>query len=238
MDSLPEHTRWLLAAPIYALAYGAALLVFGWMARRRGLATSGIWLLMQAGLFGGLIGANAVQLVATGAPGKTIEGGFVGGYLAVVLMKRRLGIVRPTGDLFALALSAGEAIGRIGCFVGGCCYGKVTTAMLAVHEHGAMRYPTQLYLALAAAATFGLLMWLETKQALPENGLLYVQGSIFCATRFVIEYYRAGPSTSIGLTLAQIGCILGTAFFAWRYALLMYGRRSEARRAAIATGLT
>src|SRR5689334_2517864 len=113
MESLDQHLRTLYAAPVYALAYLGAALVFMAMARRRGLATSGIWLLLQAGLLGGLVGANLVQLLFTGAPGKAIEGGIAGGWLAVIYMKRRLGIIRPTGDLFAPAISLGEGIGRI-----------------------------------------------------------------------------------------------------------------------------
>ena len=228
MQSLPEHVRWLLAAPVYALAYGVALLVFRWMARRRGLGTAGVWQLMQAGLFGGLVGANVSQFFATGAPGKSIEGGLIGGYIAVVCMKRYLGIVRPTGDLFALAVPAGEAIGRIGCFIGGCCFGKVSEAPLAIYDHGALRYPTQLYLSLAAAATFAVLLALERKRFLPENGLFYVQGALFCLTRFAIEFFRDGHAVVLGLTPAQFGCLAGFAFFAWKlYALVGAWRSTE-----------
>jgi phosphatidylglycerol:prolipoprotein diacylglycerol transferase len=229
MDALPEHLRWALAAPIYAAAYAAGLVAFAWMARRRGLATQGVWLLMQAALFGGLVGANLTQLLATGLPGKTIEGGIAGGYLAVIAMKRHLGIVRPTGDLFALAIPAGEAIGRIACFIGGCCYGKATTVALAVHEHGALRYPTQIYLSVAATAAFAVLLWLERKRMLPPNGLFYVQGMLFCMARFGVEFFREGNTAVAGLTLAQIGCVAGFGFFAWRAAALL-GRPRWATR--------
>ena len=144
MDRVDDHVRWALAAPIYALAYGVAALVFWWMARRRGMVNDSIARVMGAGLIGGLLGANLLQLVATGLPGKTIEGGIVGGWLAVVWVKRRFGIERPTGDLFALAIPAGEAIGRIACFVGGCCYGKAANVAWAVQEHGELRHPTVL----------------------------------------------------------------------------------------------
>jgi phosphatidylglycerol:prolipoprotein diacylglycerol transferase len=208
--------RWLLAMPFYAAAYGIAVLAFLWIARRRGLDTEGVRLLMGAGLIGGLVGANLTQLFAVGTPGKTIEGGIVGGFLTVVWMKRRLGIERPTGDLFALAIPAGEAVGRIGCFIGGCCYGKVTTAALAVHDHGAFRTPTQLYLSVGALMTFGILVFLERKRILPENGLLYVQIALFCLTRFAVEFVRAGNVTQIGLTLAQLGCCAGFAFAVYK----------------------
>lgn len=220
MDALPEHLRWLIAAPIYGVAYLVGIAAFGWMAKRRGLSTAGMWMLMQAALIGGLLGANAAQLIATGTPGKTIVGGIVGGYLAVMWMKRRLGIKRPTGDLFALGLPAGEAIGRLGCFVGGCCFGKAATVAWAVHDHGMLRHPTQLYLAFAAAASFALLFYLERKRFLPENGLFYVQIALFCATRFVIEFFRVGEVSAIGLTVAQLAALAGLAFAMYKLAQL------------------
>src|ERR1700742_1286857 len=51
--------------------------------------------------------------------GKTIVGGLLGGTVAVEWVKRRLGIESRTGDLFALPITAGIAIGRIGCFFAG-----------------------------------------------------------------------------------------------------------------------
>jgi phosphatidylglycerol:prolipoprotein diacylglycerol transferase len=171
---------------------------------------------MCAGLFGGLLGANLAQLILAGAPGKTIEGGMVGGFIAVVLMKQRLGITRPVGDLFAPAIALGEAIGRIGCFVGGCCYGKVASVAWAVHDHDELRHPAQLYTSAGAALTFAVLIALERKRVLPENGLFYVQIALFCAMRFAVEFVRAGDVLAAGLTLAQLACIAGIAFALWK----------------------
>lgn len=213
MDSLDPHVRALYAAPVYALAYIAAAFVFRAMARRRGLATAGIWQLMQAGLLGGLVGANLVQLLFTGAPGKAIEGGIAGGWLAVIFMKRRLGIVRSTGDLFAPAIALGEAIGRIGCFIVGCCYGKAAEVAWAVHDHGAFRHPAQLYLSVAAFATFGFLLMLERRRVLPENGLFYVQGMLFCVVRFCADFFRDVAPNVTGITWAQLACVCGFAIF-------------------------
>ena len=126
--------------PLYAICYGLAyltgVLVFVWMARRRGIATHGVMLLMQAALVGGLVFANAFQWLFGGAPGKTVLGGIAGGYLCVWLVKLRLGLRRPTGDLFAVALCGGEAVGRLGCYFGGCCYGKPAHVAWAVWQHG------------------------------------------------------------------------------------------------------
>lgn len=210
----------MIAVPVYAFAYAVAAAVFWWMARRRGMATDPIARIMAAGLIGGLAGANLLQLLATGLPGKTIEGGILGGWLAVVWAKRTLGVTRPTGDLFALAIPAGEAIGRMACFVGGCCYGKIAGVAWAVHDHGAWRHPTQLYLALAAATCFIVLLAVEKRMRLPENGLFYLGGMLFCVDRFAVEFFRDVSATSAGLTVAQIGCIIGFGFFAGKFATL------------------
>src|SRR5260221_11390397 len=51
--------------------------------------------------------------------GKTIVGALIGGLIAVELAKHILGIKQRTGDLFAVPLCLGIAIGRIGCFLTG-----------------------------------------------------------------------------------------------------------------------
>lgn len=232
MDGLDPHVRWLLAAPLYGAAYTLAAYVFWQAARRRAMSTDGIARIAAAGLIGGLAGANLLQLFATGLPGKTIEGGIVGGWLAVIWMKRRLGITRSTGDLFALAIPAGEALGRIGCFIGGCCYGKAASVAWAVHDHGALRHPAQLYLSVAAATCFAILLAVERRRILPENGLFYLGAVLFCADRFVVEFFRANAPAAYGLTLAQWLCCASAAFFAWKLAKLMEPSTPTSRIAA------
>jgi len=214
-----------LSAGCYALGYLTGVAAFAWMARRRNLATAGIMAVMGAGLLGGLIGANLTQwvyahLVPGGEPGKTVLGSIAGGYLSVLLFKRYIGIRRPTGDLFAVAISAGETVGRWGCFFGGCCYGKACTILWAVHQHGAWRHPTQLYLS-GANALILVALWRFDKAHPPENGLFYLQGVLYSAARFVIEFFRDGPPPVWGLTGAQWACLVGFAFFGVRLARLL-----------------
>ncbi len=62
--------------------------------------------------------------------GKTIVFGLVGGYFGVELAKALLGVRVKTGDSFAVPVAAALAIGRLGCFVAGCCHGTVTNSAL------------------------------------------------------------------------------------------------------------
>jgi phosphatidylglycerol:prolipoprotein diacylglycerol transferase len=67
--------------------------------------------------------------------GKTIVFGMVGGYLGVELAKASLGVGVKTGDSFAVPVAAAVAVGRLGCFVGGCCIGTETgSEKLAEHS--------------------------------------------------------------------------------------------------------
>jgi prolipoprotein diacylglyceryltransferase len=84
--------------------------------------------------------------------GKTIIGGLIGGWIAVELMKKYVGISEKTGDLLAVPLAVGIAIGRIGCFLTGLSdrtYGGPTSLPWGVDfGDGIRRHPTQLYEAL------------------------------------------------------------------------------------------
>jgi phosphatidylglycerol:prolipoprotein diacylglycerol transferase len=81
--------------------------------------------------------------------GKTIVGALVFGLIAVELMKRYIGVRQSTGDLYAIPLALGIAIGRIGCFLTGLSdntYGTPTKLPWAINfGDGIPRHPTQLY---------------------------------------------------------------------------------------------
>jgi phosphatidylglycerol:prolipoprotein diacylglycerol transferase len=81
--------------------------------------------------------------------GKTIVGALVFGLISVELMKRYIGVHQSTGDLYAIPLALGIAIGRIGCFLTGLAdntYGTPTKLPWAINfGDGIPRHPTQLY---------------------------------------------------------------------------------------------
>jgi len=207
-----------------ALGYLIAGLVLMSEARRRRLATNGMALVALWGLVGGLLCARLGHwlLVERGyflshparfldprLGGRTILAGVAGGWLSVALAKRRLGIRRSTGDLWALALPAGEAVGRLGCFFSGCCHGAVTSVPWAVWQHSAWRHPTQLYSAAWAALVYGLLR--AARDRVPREGDLFrAYLVLFGLGRCVIETVRAQDQPAGWLSMGQ-GAALGIA---------------------------
>lgn len=214
----------MLYAIWYAGGYLVGLAAFVWMAKRRGMATTGVLLVAGVGLLGGLLGANIAQWLTTGSPGKSVLGALAGGYLAVFLFKKHIGLRRPTGDLFAVAICAGEAVGRWGCCFGGCCYGKPTHVTWAVWQHDAFRHPTQIYLSLASLGILLLLLWWEYRSP-PENFLFYAQGILYCTARFLIEFFRETPATNRVFSVAQWACLFGFVFFAVKFRGLLQEER-------------
>ena len=216
-------TNALLGQGFTTFAYMFGALVLWWDLRRRKMATEGLKIVAIAALCGGVLGAKLTEWVLAhplyfaGHPleffdprqgGRTVIGGILFGWLFVEIAKRKLGIVRSTGDSFALALPLGEAVGRIGCFFNGCCYGVVCEkSPFAIWQHGAWRVPTQAILGLASLAIFGVVWW--SRSRLKREGdawILYL--ALFGLSRFVIEFWRERDLLLGALSMAQIVCLL------------------------------
>lgn len=227
-----------------ALGYATGAFVLIWSAHRRNLLTEGMAWIAGIGLFGGILGARLSEWVFEGWPfrlppsaildpengGKALVGGVLIGWICADVAKRRMGIRRPTGDLFALALPAGEAVGRIGCYFNQCCCGCVTSGPIAVYQHGAWRHPAQLYSSFIAAAMFVVLFSLRNR--MPKEGDLFkVYLVLYGVTRFCLEFVRERPSLVFGLSAMQWLCIELAVFGA--LALAYSARRARVVEAGL-----
>lgn len=208
-----------------------AFVLWRW-AKSRDLDTEGMRFVALAGLCAGVVGARLTQwafgtplsLVLSGAVfdprtgGKSIIGGLLCGFLAVRLAKRKLGISRSTGDGWALALPAGEAVGRIGCFLNPCCEGVKWHGAWSVFQDGAWRHPAQLYSSFSALLLLGFLLWLRPRLR-REGDLFRVFIVLYGLSRFAIEFFRERASVWNGLSVVQLLCLevaISTAlFWAW-----------------------
>ncbi len=135
--------------------------------------------------------------------GRTIVGGLIGGTLAVEWMKKKLGIRFRTGNVLAAPLALGIAIGRLGCFFQGCCFGKPTTLPWGVDfGDGILRHPTQIYEALFCLILFFGLTAFQKRVRTP--GILFaVFILLYFSFRFFEEFLRAVHPLYYGLTSFQ-----------------------------------
>ncbi len=184
--------------------------------------------LQTAALLGAIVGAYGLQLPADllgwSAPppagiaadalplgGRTVLGGLLGGWLAVEIAKRALGVRQPTGDEFALPLAVALCFGRIGCLSAGCCAGRecAATWWSCVDAAGVPRWPVQAVEAGFHGLAALTLPWAARRDAWPGRRLaIYLTG--YAAVRFALEFLRLNPPVALGLSWHQgLALLLG-----------------------------
>src|SRR5262249_14336628 len=116
--------------------------------------------------------------------GWVFYGGFIAAATAAAVYVRSRGIdVGRAADWFGPAVPLGHAVGRVGCFLAGCCYGAPCDLPWAVRfpsTHttlGLPVHPTQLYEVAGNLALFGLLTWFYPRRRhYGQVFLLYLAG--------------------------------------------------------------
>lgn len=231
--SSPEQPHWVdaLAASPYRWTMLAAIALSATWWFRRSKKDPNLLPVYIGALGGAFLGAKLVYLFAEGwrdwpqpdrwlrlATGKSILGGLLGGYAGVEGMKWLLGYRKSTGDLFAFIAPLGLAMGRVGCWLQGCCLGKPTTLkLLAARDAlGVPRWPSAQVELSFQLATFGLFLVLRRFPYF-QNRLFFVYLVLYGVFRFLHEYMRDTPLLAAGLSGYQfisLGmAILGLAMF-------------------------
>lgn len=203
------------------LALMIGIIIYFKEAKRSKTLNDNTFYIAIAALIGGILGAkipiwiiNFKQIIAS-LPniqpllsGRTIVGGLIGGTFSVIAIKKKLGITEKRGNLFAPSIAAGLAIGRIGCFLRGCCCGSETHLPWGVDfGDGIHRHPTQLYEALFAFLLFIYLLKVKNKPHKP--GILFqLTLTSYFIFRFFIEYIKFEDKTIWGFTIFQIAIVL------------------------------
>ncbi len=216
---------WRIAyACVMIVSVGASMRLMQSRQKRLDLTRSQRFLIGIAAFVGSMIGAKVPFLFDRGweafydgtawfADGKTILGGIVGGYAAVELAKWIGNVRSRTGDAFALPIAVAVGIGRIGCFVAGCCYGRETTMPwgvafpLARDDFGVLRHPTQLYeLAFHSSAAVSLLVMDRNRWLVGNQLKAYLIAYMFY--RFLSEWLRPESPVLLNLTVYQLVSLL------------------------------
>ncbi|MBL7068496.1 MAG: prolipoprotein diacylglyceryl transferase [Candidatus Omnitrophica bacterium] len=189
-----------------ALGYLTATILVLRGCPRYGFPKDKMWTLLTLILIFGLIGARLLNVILKfkfymEAPlsmiflhrgGLAIQGGIVGGIGISIfyLFKNRLSVWK-TGDLILQNLPLGQAIGRIGCYLNGCCFGR-------------WGLPTQLFMSAGFFITFIILKYLAKKRPSFDGSVFISYFLIYPAVRFFIDFLRGDlRPVFMGLTESQ-----------------------------------
>ncbi|MFZ7110530.1 MAG: prolipoprotein diacylglyceryl transferase [Desulfatiglandales bacterium] len=133
--------------------------------------------------------------------GLGFSGGLVVSLLAITwYIKRHRLSFWGTADLWAPAAALGQGIGRIGCFMAGCCYGKSTDlpwGIIFSHPKSLAPlhvplHPTQIYSALTGFIIFLVLMWLRARKQFEGQVTLWFL-ILHSSARLLVERFRGDP---------------------------------------------
>ncbi|MBU0471650.1 MAG: prolipoprotein diacylglyceryl transferase [Nanoarchaeota archaeon] len=205
------------------------LVVYYLLAKRNRKVSEKSFYILITGLGGGVLGAKIpiwiinFPLIIQSYPditpilsGRTITGGLIGGTLAVMYIKKKLKIKEKKGNLFAPAIALGVAIGRIGCFLQGCCYGIQTNLPWGVDfGDGILRHPTQLYESVFMLGMFFVLLY-KSQKTKKGGYLYYILMNSYFIFRFFEEFIKENPRY-LDLTLFHYISLAALLFINGKY---------------------
>ena len=212
------------------LAYFAGFELYRRLRKRHGdpISVDNRWWIIAAAAFGGVVGSKVLGCIeyapeimhewrnpAYFVSGKSIVGGLMGGWIAVEWVKSRFGITVSTGDLFAIPLALGIAIGRIGCFLAGLpdqTYGNSTTLPWGIDfGDGVLRHPTQLY-EIVFLLLFTLALWAFAQRPHRNGDLFKLFMAGYMAWRFLIDFLKPDFRV-LGLSAIQWMCLIVFVYY-------------------------
>jgi phosphatidylglycerol---prolipoprotein diacylglyceryl transferase len=233
---------------LVAIAFLAGLWVATSLARRTKLPAEAVFNLGFYSALAAMLGAKVMMILvdlpyyaqhlgeifslSTLQAGGVFYGGLIAALVVAGLYLRKTKLpVFPTADVFAPGIALGHAIGRLGCFSAGCCWGvechlpwavtftnpasQVPPELLGVPLH-----PTQLYESFAEFLIFGILYW-RIRKPHPAGAIISLYLILYSTARFIIEFFRyheqgnlwGGPlDTSQWLSILLF--VAGTSYFA------------------------
>lgn len=217
--------------------------------RRKGWELEKMLFVMAGSIIGALIGSYLFHILffsweeipqktrLLDFAGKTILGGIAGGFIGVKLTKKKIGYPFSTGDAFAVAIPLGHAIGRVGCFLGGCCFGTESKLSWAVtYPSGSIPHithivqglipetasnslavhPTQIYEIIFNILLF-VFLWKKRDFFKVRGSLFRLYLVLYGSFRFLTEFIRGDSPFPIdgGLKPVQYGLLLAVVYFGW-----------------------
>lgn len=151
---------------------------------------------------------SPLEIIQIQNGGLAWQGGLILGIpTAVIYLRRKKLPLLPFLDLASPYLALGQAIGRIGCFLNGCCHGREVSWGIYVPMYHAHLYPTQIY---ESAGLFTIFLILKKVHAGKHfNGEVMVVYLLLAAVlRFVVQFFRYDyDPVFMGLGVFQWICV-------------------------------
>lgn len=211
--------------PTYGLLVSIGVLIGLWISVRnsakQGIDPENAWNFGILLVLSGIVGAKILYIVndwstyvahpgeifslSTLQAGGVFSGGLIGALIAAVWFIRKYRMpALATCDAFAPGLALGHAIGRVGCFAAGCCYGKPTTHFWGVTftnplanalvgtPLGVPLEPTQLFESAVELANFFILMWMFKRKKF-DGQVFAAYVILYGVARYFLEFIRDDP---------------------------------------------
>jgi phosphatidylglycerol:prolipoprotein diacylglycerol transferase len=238
---------------------GIAILISLWVARhlsrRDGLSARDVNDVGLGTLFFGFAGAAVLGVIVAWASGYgvhfsdlrnsgAVHGGLLTGMVAAHLLARHFGLPVPLLlDAYVPGVALGQALGRVGCFAAGCCFGSASDVPWAVtftkhraHELGGVPlhvglHPVQLYDAGLHVLLFASLFALH-KMGRFRGQLFGVWCLLEGVSRLLVENFRGdlGRGFWLGLSWLSTGRLTALLMVGVGIIFLVYRRPAERAR--------
>jgi phosphatidylglycerol:prolipoprotein diacylglycerol transferase len=242
------------SAPTYGFLVSLGVLTGLWISVRnsnkQGIDPDDAWNLGIVAVLAGIVGAKILYFINdwdfyTAHPREIFSwstmqaaGVFSGGLLAALAasawyIRKHNMPAMATCDAFSPGLAFGHAIGRLGCFAAGCCWGRPTSHAWGVTFRNPLAHelvgtplnqalePTQLFEAAVELANFFILMWMLKRKKF--DGQVFASYLIlYGVARYFLEYLRDDPGRGSvfggvmsGTQLISIGLVVAGGVVWW-----------------------
>lgn len=213
----------------YGLMLGLAFLITMHLASQRAnifnISRKAVSNLIILFLISGVIGARIAYVLANmsyfaGDPlqvlminkgGLIFYGGLILAFISGIIFAKITNLdILNAADLMAPFIALGHAIGRLGCFLNGCCFGKSTDSCLGIRfPHTLIKvYPTQLFSFAGLLILFFLLIFLQNRRSF-KGEIISSYLILYGMFRFLIEFFRGDLLVIFhGLTSTQLLSII------------------------------
>ena len=161
--------------------------------------------------------SNPLEMLAVWHGGLAFHGGLTGAVIGGVLYTRRKKVgFYEIADIIVMPLALGLALGRIGNFINGELYGRITDVPWAVKFPDAegFRHPSQIYASIKNLIIF-FALWAIKDKNLPKGFMFWAFVVMYSALRFIVEFFRQ-PDEQLGFIIGflSMGQILSIIMFA------------------------